>query len=353
VDNWETLREYDLIDELLDESFKSVEQSLTAFLGSSQVIDYDPFVGYFESLPEWDGVDYISKLANFVTADDKMWWQLMFKKALVRNCACATGFVNYNKQCVVLFGGSDAGKSMFIRFLVPPFLEKYFNENPNIANRDDKDARLSIAKNFITNLDDVGNIRETELKELKSTFSKESINERLIYDRSNTRMARKTTFWGTADKEEFLIDEQGNVRWVIVRIKSILHDEGGQKGYSKNIDMNNVWAQAYHLLKSGFRFTLTKDEIEYSEKNNKANYMKTTLEDELILRYYVSAERGTEKSVFLTATDITLRLEEFTKKVTLRNVGIALKKLGFEKVYHTLNGTKTKGYFVIQLIGTI
>jgi predicted P-loop ATPase len=166
-------------------------------------------------------------------------------------------------------------------------------------------------------------------------------------------MARKTTFWGTADKEEFLIDEQGNVRWVIVRIKSILHDEGGQKGYSKNIDMNNVWAQAYHLLKSGFRFTLTKDEIEYSEKNNKANYMKTTLEDELILRYYVSAERGTEKSVFLTATDITLRLEEFTKKVTLRNVGIALKKLGFEKVYHTLNGTKTKGYFVIQLIGTI
>jgi hypothetical protein len=327
VNNWETLREYDLIDELLDESFKSVEQSLTAFLGSSQVIDYDPFRGYFESLPEWDGVDHITKLANFVTADDKMWWHTMFKKALVRNCACATGFVNYNKQCIVLFGGSNAGKSMFIRFLVPPFLEKYFNENPNIANRDDKDARLSIAKNFITNLDDVGNIREPELKELKSTFSKESINERLIYDRSNTRMVRKTTFWGTTDKEEFLIDEQGNVRWVIVRIKSILHDEGGDRGYSKNIDMNNVWAQAYHLLKSGFKFTLSQEEIEYSEQNNKANYMKTTLEDELILRYYMPAKRGMEKSVFLTATDIALRLEEFSKKTTLRNTGIALKKL--------------------------
>jgi Virulence-associated protein E/VirE N-terminal domain len=353
VNNWETLREYDLIDELLDESFKSVEQSLTAFLGSSQVIDYDPFRGYFESLPEWDGVDHITKLSNFVTADDKMWWHTMFKKALVRNCACATGFVNYNKQCIVLFGGSNAGKSMFIRFLVPPFLEKYFNENPNIANRDDKDARLSIAKNFITNLDDVGNIREPELKELKSTFSKESINERLIYDRSNTRMVRKTTFWGTTDKEEFLIDEQGNVRWVIVRIKSILHDEGGDRGYSKNIDMNNVWAQAYHLLKSGFKFTLSQEEIEYSERNNKANYMKTTLEDELILRYYMPAKRGMEKSVFLTATDIALRLEEFSKKTTLRNTGIALKKLGFEKVYYTLNGTATKGYFVIQLIGTI
>jgi predicted P-loop ATPase len=353
VTNWETLRELDLIDELLDEGFKSVDMSLTAFLGSSQVVDYDPFIGYFESLPEWDGMDHIGKLAKYVIADDKMWWYTMFKKALVRNCACATGHVHYNKQCIVLFGGTNAGKSMFIRFLVPPFLEKYFNENPNISNRDDKDARLSIAKNFITNLDDVGNIREAELKELKSTFSKESVNERLIYDRSNTMMRRKTTFWGTADKEEFLIDEQGNVRWVIIRIKSILHDEGGENGYAKNINMDKVWAQAYHLLKNGFKFTLTKDEIDYSEKNNKENHMKVSLEEELIFRYYSPAKRGDEKSVFLTATDIALRLEEISKKTTLRNVGIALVKLGYEKVRSTLNGNNTKGYFVIQLIGTI
>jgi predicted P-loop ATPase len=353
VENWETLREWDLIDELLDESFKSVEQSLTAFLRSSQVMDYDPFIGYFESLPEWDGVDHIGNLAKYVSADDKMWWYTMFKKALVRNCACATGFVNYNKQCIVLFGGTNAGKSKFIRFLVPPTLKKYFNENPNIGSRDDKDARLSIAKNFITNLDDIGNIRESELKEMKSIFSKESVNERLIYDRSNSTMPRKTTFWGTADKDEFLIDEQGNVRWVIIKLKYILHDDGRDKGYNHNIDIDKVWAQAYHLLKNGFIFTLTKEEVEYSEKNNKENYMKTTLEEELILRYYVPSERGVEKSVFLTATDITLRLEEFTKKATLRNVGIALKKLGFEKVYHTINGTKTKGYFAIQLIGSI
>jgi predicted P-loop ATPase len=353
VANWETLREWDLIDELLDESFKSVDLTLKAFLGSSQVIDYDPFIGYFESLPEWDGVDYIGDLAKYVMAEDKMWWYTMFKKALVRNCACATGFVNYNKQCIVLFGGTNAGKSKFIRFLTPPALKNYFNENPNIASRDDKDARLSIAKNFITNLDDVGNIRETELKEIKSILSKESVNERLIYDRSNTTMARKTTFWGSADKEEFLIDEQGNVRWVIIRIKSILHDEGEQKGYEQNIDMDNVWTQAYHLLKNGFKFTLTKEEIEYSEKNNRENYMKTTMEEELILRYYMPATRGGETSVFLTATDIALRLEEFSKKTTLRGVGIALKKLGYEKTHNTLNGRDTKGYFVIQLIGTI
>lgn len=81
--------------------------------------------------------------------------------------------------------------------------------------------------------------------------------------------------------------------------------------------------------------------------------MKTTLEEELIIRYYHPAERKMEKAVFLTATDITLRLEELSKKVNLRNVGIALKKLGYEKVSQNFNETRTKGYFVIQLIGSI
>lgn len=81
--------------------------------------------------------------------------------------------------------------------------------------------------------------------------------------------------------------------------------------------------------------------------------MKTTLEEELITRYYMPAERRSEKAVFLTATDIALRLEEISKKTTLKNVGIALTKLGYEKVRSTLNGNSTKGYFVIHLIGTI
>jgi hypothetical protein len=353
ITDWETLREADLIGELLDEGFKSVEQSLTTFLGSSQVIDYDPFIGYFESLPEWDGVDYIGQLAKYVVAEDVNWWNTMFRKALVRNCACATGFVNSNKQCLVLLGGSDTGKSMFIRFLVPQSLHQYFNENPNIGSKDDKDARLSIAKNFITHLDDIGNISESELKELKSIFSRESVNERLPYARTNTILPRKTTFWGTTDKDEFLIDERGNIRWVVVPIMSILHDGGGKKGYSQNVNMDKVWTQAYALLKNGFQFTLTLDEIEYSERNNTKNHMKRTMEEELIFKYYAPATRDIEKSVFLTATDITLRLEELSKKTTLRNVGIALKKLGYKRVSCVFNGKDVRGYFVLQLIGIV
>lgn len=49
--------------------------------------------------------------------------------------------------------------------------------------------------------------------------------------------------------------------------------------YNQKIDIDKVWAQAHHLLKSGFKFTLTKEEIDYSEKNNQEIYMKTTSSD--------------------------------------------------------------------------
>jgi hypothetical protein len=60
---------------------------------------------------------------------------------------------------------------------------------------------------------------------------------------------------------------------------------------------------------------------------------KTTLEEDLIRKCYRPAERKTENALFLTATELTLHLETFSKKVAVRNVGIALKKLGFERVH--------------------
>jgi phage anti-repressor protein len=76
---------------------------------------------------------------------------------------------------------------------------------------------------------------------------------------------------------------------------------------------------------------------------------KTTLEEDLVLKCFSPSHRKTDHSLFLTATDITARLELFSKRVTVRNVGMALKKLGFERVPHSQKGGKVKGYFVIQL----
>jgi hypothetical protein len=79
------------------------------------------------------------------------------------------------------------------------------------------------------------------------------------------------------------------------------------------------------------------------------NLQKTTLEEDLIRKCYRPAERKTENALFLTATEITLHLEKFSKKVGVRNAGIALKKLGFERLHRGINGLQTKGYYVIRV----
>ena len=83
------------------------------------------------------------------------------------------------------------------------------------------------------------------------------------------------------------------------------------------------------------------------------NLQKTTLEEDLIQKCYRPAERREDNAVFLTATEITLHLEKFSKKVGVRNVGVALKKLGFERLHRGINGHQTKGYYVILLNGSI
>jgi hypothetical protein len=83
------------------------------------------------------------------------------------------------------------------------------------------------------------------------------------------------------------------------------------------------------------------------------NLQKTTLEEDLIRKCYRPAERKTENALFLTATEITNRLELLSKRVTIRNVGMGLKKLGFERLHRVINGNQLKGYYVIPLVDLI
>jgi phage anti-repressor protein len=83
--------------------------------------------------------------------------------------------------------------------------------------------------------------------------------------------------------------------------------------------------------------------------NTEGNFHQTSLEEDLIPRYYQPAYRKVENALFLTATEITLHLEKFNKRVTVQAVGRSLKKLGFERVPHSKKGGREKGYFVIQL----
>ena len=313
--------------------------NLMAFLKSDLVPRYNILTQYFESLPEWTGeTDHIQNLASYVKLKPEVRgrFDTHFKKWLVRVVKCAVVDSYFNKQAFILVHDKqNSGKSTFCRFLCPPALANYIAENLSI----DKDSRILLTTNLLINLDELSTLSKFEINSLKSLFSKDKINDRLPYDRKNSIIPRRASFIGSTNQAEFLNDESGSVRWLCFVIESI------DWSYKENININDVWAQAYHLFKTNFICDLNQDEIKENEEYNQ-QFNITTSEFELIHKYLSPATKEVHEC-FMTATEILLYIAEQTfgrAKLNTNNVGKALKMLSFarEKKYPE----KSYGYYV-------
>lgn len=297
--------------------------------------DFNPFKQYFESLPAWDGNDHIGELTDHVGFKEKdrgqrEWFRNMFKKHLMRTVACALRILPFNKQCFVLLGKQNDGKSYLIRFLCPPALIEYYKENPPL---DHKDGVIALSQNLIINLDELSSMDKVEANKIKSLFSQTDTKIRGHYAEKDTLQQRYASFFGTTNEPEFLNDVTGNVRWLIFEIDGIEHDQGGPQGYAQRVSIDDVWAQAYSLVMSGERFELTPDEIRDVEKSNK-KYQKSTVEMDLVDRYFTESERGKPDAFALTATDVMMAIQKANTipiRLTQAGIGRALAAMRIEK----------------------
>jgi predicted P-loop ATPase len=352
ANTFEVLNDNDLICDLLEQGYKGVADTVTALIRSSRVPSYDPFKDYFSALAHWNSSmpDYIETLANFVKAKDQAWFNYQLKKALVRTVACALLRIPFNKQCFTILGKQNDGKTSFIRFLCPPALKNYFKEDLDIQN---KDGRLALVQNFIINFDELSTFSKYDINRIKTFFTIDKIKERMPYDRTPMSFRRRTSFFASTNKNDFLTDETGNVRWLIMEIDGVQHDNGGTEGYEKKVDINLVWAQAYALLQSGFEFYLTSDDILKSETNN-TRFSKATYEEELLMQFFTPSVKGEPDAQFLTVTNIRDEIEgsaDKGRKLIHENIGRALVKLKFEQgsQYDTKTKYTKKGYWLKRI----
>lgn len=319
--NWVYLNMNSLIIELTKADIEISPSKLEIFIKSDEIDKHNPINDYFKSLPKWDGVDYIKKLASYVPTFENEAFEYHLKKWLVRAIKCALEPTYFNKQCLIIaHKGQSSGKSTWCRFLCPPELSEFMAED--IAN--DKDARIQLCRNFLINLDELAVLSKKDVNSLKAFFSKTFINERLPYDRKSTVLARVCSFIGSTNMTTFLNDETGSVRWLCFELKSKI-----DFAYSKEIDINDVWTQAYHLLKDpNFNPELSVDDINKNEERNK-QYTNLTTEQELIAKYYT---KSNDKEDFVTATDVLTSLSTLNLRLNKVNIGRALSGFNFQRI---------------------
>lgn len=321
---WKYLNMNSLIIELAKAGIEISNGKLETLLRSEWIPKNNPIREYFEALPEWDGKDHILELASYVPTYEHKAFGYHFKKWLVRTIKCALETNYFNKQAFVLsHQGQNSGKSTWCRFLCPPNLAEYMAED--ISN--DKDARIQLCRNFLYNLDELAVLSKKDVNALKSFFSKTFINERLPYDRKNTTLPRICSFVGSTNMSSFLNDETGSVRWLCFELKGKI-----DFSYSKKIDIDRVWSQAYHLAYSdpGFEPELSITDIQENEVRNK-KYTKLTTEEELVSKYF---EKSDDIMDFVTASDVLVKLSCLNLRLNHINLGRALSGFNFQRVKH-------------------
>ena len=347
----------DLFIEINEAGIKLGIDNLINILKSSYTDKINPIKEYFEKLPKWKpgDTDHIKELTTYIKTVNDEWFYIQLKKWMVRAVKCVFIDQYFNKQALIFAQqGQNGGKSTFTRFFCPSELIEYKKEL--LSNISTKDTKIEVARNLLMILDELAIMTKSDdIKNLKALMSIDYINERLPYARNNTIMPRICSYLGSTDNFEFLKDKTGNVRWVIIEFKNT--ETPIDYNYSKKININDLWSQAYYLAHDiTFKETMTPEEIRKNEENNQ----KFLISDGITDIIQSEIQPGCATDTFMNASDILEYLKrldgnyfDILKNVKPEKLGKILVQLRFFKDSSTINKNGTSytayGYYVKKL----
>ena len=317
-----------------------VRQDISAVVKSDFSPRYHPFEDYISSLQPWDGeTDHIARLASSVTVKgDQEYFARCFKKWLVAFIAAIFDPEEVNHEILVFIGRQGSYKSTWFHYLLPPELRQYFlpklMSNAGIT----KDDLFKIAQSGLVCLEEIDNMKQRDLNQLKAITTMRTINERRSYGEFNEFHRHIASFCATGNNRFFLTDHTGNRRFLTFEVESIVPPQTYDYGYE------GVYAQAYALWRQGFRYWF--DEEENAEINRRnTEFEAPNKEWELINKYYRRPLQG-EECKFLTATDILERINCSVKeRLSAIRVGNALLSMGYERT----RAGNLRGYRVVEV----
>ena len=320
------------------------KQDLYSIIESDYVESFNPFKDYFAKLfakhqPTKSSFEAIHELANTVHVKggekEQLRWYRYLQKWFVAMVASWLSNETVNNVILVLIGEQGAFKTTWFNYLLPPELKRYFYTKTN-ANRMSKDDLLTLAQYGLVCCEELDTMRPAELNQLKAVVTMPSINERAAYAHYHEHRQHIASFCGTGNNAQFLTDPTGNRRWLPFEVESI------RSPREHPFDYDAIYAEAYTLYKSGFKYWFEKEEIQELNKHNQ-EFETPHLERELVDLYFRKpgpAETGIFMSVARALQIISVSISQ---KLSAVNVGKAFVELCFERV----RTSNSRGFIVV------
>lgn len=245
---------------------------------------FNPVAQWVTSKP-WDGKPRVQALMDTVTpvedrtlADGRSMKEVLIKRWLMSAVAGAFSPDGVSAHGILVFQGPQyLGKTMWFKQLVPAELGVL--QDGVILNPADKDSVKQAVSFWLIELGELdATFRKSDVAALKAFVPRKQDVLRLPYAKKESAFARRTVFFGSVNPNKFLHDPTGNRRYWTVECAGL--DLEAQR----QLDMQQVWAEAYAMWQAGEPHMLTGDENAALNEHNEAFQVVDPVEERLQTR---------------------------------------------------------------------
>ena len=314
--------------ELADEKCNP-KTDIQDLLRSEEVRAYDPIREFLESLPQWDGQNHVARLFSRLPglSTEQHHFLAIWLRSAVAHWLQMDQL--HGNECVpTLIGAQGCGKTTFVRRLLPPQLRGYYLDHFNLSNKFDKE--MALTNNLLVNLDELDAIRPGQHSSLKQALSKNKVNGRPIFGRTQADRPRYASFVATTNNPHPLTDATGSRRYICLTIpQGQLIDNTG------DIDYLQLYAQVlYELRELKAPYWFNNDEVARIQELNQ-NYMAQKDMTEMIDACFQKPQEDEQGQMLSNTTILGILTREYPSLKTMTGtkvkLGLAMKELGFEQ----------------------
>ena len=305
---------------------------------------YNPVLDMIKA-EKWDGKDRVTDIYNIfrIPTDDTLSRTLIYKWLMQSVCGLFNNIENpFSLDIVLVFQGNQGiGKTRFLEKLA--LNPKFFAEGCCIDPRN-KDSIMLATNKWICELGEIGSTMKKDIDSVKAFLSRSTDEYRTPYGKAMLQYPRITSFVGTVNDEQFLVDQTGNRRFATIPLPLDL--EIDYETQIKPFNSIQLWSQIYQTVKNLDKsscFRLTTEEKKLLDERNQ-HFMKPLRAEEEVLDILDKLQR--EENGYICSTK-KMTVTEFMRendltKFTSAEIGKILKKHGYISKLQKINGTPTR-----------
>ena len=226
---------------------------------------YHPIREFFETIPDWDGVERADTLLiDYLGAEDTPYVRAVTRKELcAAYCRVYHPGIKFDSM-IVLNGDQGIGKSTLIAKLGG----EWYSDSLNLSDMNDKTAAEKLQGYWIMEIGELAGMRKADLDKVKAFISRQDDKYRASFGRRVTPHPRQCVFFGTTNSQNgYLRDITGNRRYWNVKVPG----NGKYKPWDMDADtVKQVWAEVMVYAKAGEKLYLPPELEAYAKEEQRA-----------------------------------------------------------------------------------